>query len=128
MTGTRILLAATLAALLFSPTTRAVRAAADYAIQPARFTDVTFTDGFWAPRLETNRTVTIPFAFKQSEDTGRISNFEIAARIKTGAFCTAYGFDDSDVFKVIEGASCSLATHKDPAIDKYLDVLVAKIA
>ncbi len=128
MPGTRILFGALLAALLCSPTLKPARAASDYPIQPARFTDVTFTDAFWAPRLETNRTVTIPFAFKQSEDTGRIANFEIAARLKTGSFCTAYGFDDSDVYKVIEGASYALATNPNPAIEKYLDDLIAKIA
>ncbi len=128
MTLTRMLLAGAVAALVCSPTMKPARAAADYPIQPARFAEVNFTDGFWAPRLEINRTVTIPFAFKQSEDSGRISNFEIAGGLKTGTFCTAYGFDDSDVYKVIEGASYSLAARRDAALDTYLDDLIAKIA
>ncbi len=102
--------------------------ARDYTITPAAFTDVAFADAFWARRLEVNRTVTIPFAFKQSEDTGRIKNFEIAGRLATGSFCSRYAFDDSDVFKVIEGATYSLALHPDPALDAYLDGLIAKIA
>jgi DUF1680 family protein len=102
--------------------------ARDYGISPVRFTDVSFTDSFWARRLEVTRTVTIPFAFKQSEDTGRIKNFEIAGRMAEGAFCSRYAFDDSDVYKVIEGASYSLALHPDPVLAAYLDVLVAKIA
>ena len=125
---TRVALAGIVAALLFSPKMNGVRAATDYPIQAPRFTDVTFADSFWAPRLETNRTVTIPFAFKQSEETGRIKNFEIAGGLTTGSFCSAYGFDDSDVYKVVEGASCSLAAHPDPALDKYLDDLISKIA
>lgn len=100
----------------------------DYPIKPVPFTAVTFSDQFWAPRLETNRTVTIPYAFKQCEETGRIANFEIAGGLKKGTFRTRYSFDDSDVYKIIEGASYSLAQHPDPALDKYLDDLIAKIA
>jgi hypothetical protein len=128
----RVMLIGILAILLFSPTVKTSAAAGDSLgtppIEPVRFTDVVFSDGFWAPRLETNRTVTIPFAFKQSEDTGRVKNFEIAAGLKQGSFCTAYGFDDSDVYKVIEGASYSLAVRPDPALNSYLDELISKIA
>jgi len=101
---------------------------ADYPVKPVPFTDVHFTDIFWAPRIETNRAVTIPFAFKQCEDTGRIANFEIAGRLKQGQFCSKYAFDDSDVYKIIEGASYSLAQHPDPALEKYLDDIILKIA
>ncbi len=100
----------------------------DYPIQPVSSAAVHFTDNFWAPRLETNRKVTIPFAFKQCEETGRIDNFVIAAGLKEGKFCSQYPFDDSDVYKIIEGASYSLAQHPDPELDKYLDELIAKIA
>jgi len=100
----------------------------DYPTTPVPLTDVTFTDTFWAPRLETVRTVTIGATFKQSENTGRVKNFEIAGGLATGAFCSRYAFDDSDVFKIIEGASYALATRRDPALDAYLDALIAKIA
>jgi len=99
----------------------------DYPITPVPFTNVTITDNFWQPRLETNRTVTIPYDFKKCEETGRIQNFEIAAGMKQGAF-KGIRFDDSDVFKILEGAAYSLAIHPDPALDKYLDDLIAKIA
>ncbi|MCX6552526.1 MAG: glycoside hydrolase family 127 protein [Acidobacteria bacterium] len=101
---------------------------ADYPTSPVPLIDVTFTDTFWAPRIETVRTVTIPAAFKQSEETGRIRNFEIAGGLATGAFCSRYAFDDSDVYKIIEGASYALATRPDPALDTYLDGVIAKIA
>lgn len=91
------------------------------------FTQVRFHDQFWAPRLETNRTVTIPHCFKMCETTGRIDNFAKAAGLMPGEFRGIY-YDDSDVYKAIEGASYSLATHPDPALDKYLDDLIAKIA
>lgn len=100
---------------------------ADYPVKPVPFTEVHFSDNFWAPRIETNRTVTIPFAFKQCEETGRISNFEIAAGLKEGKFQSRYAFDDSDVYKIIEGASYSLAVHPDLELEKYVDELIAKI-
>jgi DUF1680 family protein len=100
----------------------------DYPLTPVPFTDVSFSDGFWSARIETNRTVTIPHAFRKSEETGRIRNFEIAGGMAKGAFCTRYPFDDSDVYKIIEGASYSLAQHPDPALEKYVDGLIARIA
>ncbi|MBN2409744.1 MAG: glycoside hydrolase family 127 protein [Candidatus Aminicenantes bacterium] len=91
-------------------------------------TAVELTDTFWAPRLETNRTVTIPFALEQCESTGRIKNFEIAGGAAQGEFCTKYPFDDSDVFKVIEGAAYSLMVHPDPELETKVDAIIAKIA
>jgi DUF1680 family protein len=99
----------------------------DYPISSVPMTSVELTDAFWAPRLETNRKVTIPFALEQSESTGRIKNFEIAGGAAQGEFCTKYPFDDSDVFKVIEGAAYSLMTHPDPALEKQVDEIIAKI-
>jgi uncharacterized protein len=99
----------------------------DYPILPVPFTNVTITDNFWKPRLETNRTVTIPYDFKKCEETGRIQNFEVAAGMKQGAF-KGIRFDDSDVFKIMEGAAYSLAIHPDTALDAYMDDLIVKIA
>ena len=105
----------------------------DYPFQPIPFTEVRITDQFWSARLETNQKVTIPYAFQQCEETGRIQNFEEAAAVRSGkkergTFSTVYPFDDSDVYKVIEGASYSLTVHPDPELEKYLDDLIAKIA
>jgi DUF1680 family protein len=100
----------------------------DYPLSAVPLTAVELVDAFWAPRLEANRTVTIPFALGQSESTGRIKNFEIAGGSAQGKFCSKYPFDDSDVFKVIEGAAYSLMTHPDPALEKRVDEIIAKIA
>ena len=102
--------------------------APDYPVKPVPFTEVQFNDAFWLPRMETNRSVTIPYAFEQSEETGRIKNFEIAGGLQEGGFCSAYPFDDSDVYKIIEGAAYSLKVHPDPELDNYLDELISKIA
>jgi uncharacterized protein len=104
-------------------------ATGDYPVQPVAFTQVDIHDNFWAPRLETNRTVTIPYAFKMTEETGRVKNFEIAGGLTEGdSFCTVYPFDDSDVYKIIEGASYSLHVHPDPGLDQVVNDMIAKIA
>src|SRR5947209_5730056 len=99
----------------------------DYPIQPVPFTAVQVRDSFWSPRMETNRVTTVWYDFLKCEDTGRIDNFAKAGKLMPGPF-RGIPFDDSDVFKVIEGASYTLALHPDGKLDKYLDELIAKIA
>jgi uncharacterized protein len=95
----------------------------DYSIQSVPFTRVKLSDHFWLPRIETNRTVTIPASFSRCVSTGRVKNFIMAAE-KKGKFCTRYPFDDTDIYKTIEGASYSLAVHPDPDLDAYIDSLI----
>ena len=101
--------------------------AQDYPIRPVPFTAVEFSDAFWAPRIETNRTVTIPYDFEMCEKTGRIDNFAVAGGLKEGKFEGIY-FNDSDVYKIIEGAAYALAVHPDPDLELYLDEVIFKIA
>jgi len=96
-------------------------------LQSVPFTRVKLTDAFWAPRIETNRTETVPHDFEKCEQTGRISNFAKAAGRMEGGFEGIY-FNDSDVYKVVEGAACSLAAHPDPKLETYLDDLIATFA
>ena len=91
------------------------------------FTDVVIADEFWAPRLETNRKVTIPYDFKKCEQTGRIDNFAKAGGLMEGKFEGIY-FNDSDLYKVIEGAAYSLKSHPDPELESYVDGVIEKIA
>lgn len=104
-----------------------VASTADYPIKPVPFTSVGLTDSYWSPRIRKNAEVTIPIAFGHCESTGRVRNFEIAGGLDTGRFVTSYPFDDSDVFKIIEGASFSLQTFPDPELEAYLDTLIWKI-
>ncbi len=99
----------------------------DYPIRPVDFTRVQIQDAFWAPRLETNRTVTIPFAMKMNEETGRVDNFRKAAGMMKGLH-QGKRYNDSDVFKVMEGASYSLLLHPDPELQKKLSDLIHIIA
>ncbi|MGD9347423.1 MAG: glycoside hydrolase family 127 protein [Candidatus Aminicenantes bacterium] len=103
------------------------KTASDYPIEPVLFTDVQLEDDFWKPRIETNRKITIPFAFRKSEETGRIDNFAKAGGLMEGAF-EGRRYNDSDVFKVMEGAAYSLAIHPDPELENYMDDLIAKVA
>ncbi len=100
-------------------------AAQDYPFRPVPFPDVRLDDAFWRPRIETNRTVTIPYAFEQCEQTSRIENFRVAGGLSDAAWEGGYGFNDSDVSKVIEGASYCLTVADDPALEQYLSDLVA---
>jgi DUF1680 family protein len=102
--------------------------AADYPIRPVPFTAVAIDDAFWSPRLETNRRVTVRHDFDKCETTHRIQNFAVAGKLQPGSFEGLFGFNDSDVYKVIEGASYSLRLRPDPELDKYLDGVIAKIA
>ncbi len=99
----------------------------DYNIQGVPFTNVALHDHFWSSKVEINRRVTIPSSFKKCEETGRVRNFVLAAK-KTGKFQTTYPFDDTDVYKIIEGASYSMAVHPDATLDRYVDSLVTIIA
>jgi DUF1680 family protein len=111
-----------LTALLFV----AAAMAADYPVRPVPLSAVTVGDGFWRARIETNRTVTIPHIMRQNEITGRVANFEKAARRAQGDYA-GRRFNDTDVYKIIEAASYSLVAHPDPALDKQLDRLIELI-
>ncbi|MDQ6903921.1 MAG: glycoside hydrolase family 127 protein, partial [Bacteroidota bacterium] len=99
----------------------------DYPIQAIPFNEVKLTDNFWLPKLQINRTVTIPASFERCEKTGRVKNFVMAAE-RSGKFCTIYPFDDTDIYKTIEGASYSLSLFPDPKLEKYVDSLITIIA
>jgi DUF1680 family protein len=114
------------ATLLFCGSLSHAQTRSDYPIQNVPFTDVTLTDKFWTPRIEINRTVTIPASFERCQNTGRIQNFVNAAN-KSGKFLTKYPFDDTDIYKTIEGASFSLANHPDKKLQAYVDSLITII-
>ena len=99
----------------------------DYPFVPVPFTKVSINDEFWGPRILTNRRVTIPDTFEKSEETGRIKNFAIAGGLEEGEHEGIY-FNDSDVFKIIEGAGYSLNVNPDPKLKEYVDGVIAKIA
>lgn len=99
----------------------------DYPIQPVAFTQVHFQDKFWSPKMQINVNVTIPYTLNQCKITGRIDNFKKAAGQMPVDKSTSFTFDDTDLYKVIEGASYSLQNKKDSNLEKHLDSLIAVI-
>lgn len=98
----------------------------DYPISAVNFNQVKVTDNFWLPRIKTNHFVTIPASFERCETTGRVKNFEMAAA-RQGKFGTKFPFDDTDIYKTIEGASYSITLFPDKKLDAYMDTLIEKI-
>ncbi len=96
-------------------------------ITPVPFSKVKIEDGFWSPRLQAHKDVTLAVCIDQIENqTGRIRNFENAAMGKgehSGIF-----FDDSDVYKALEGMACSLQNHPDLVLEAKCDEWIDKFA
>ncbi|MDR2131080.1 MAG: glycoside hydrolase family 127 protein [Odoribacteraceae bacterium] len=101
---------------------------AGYPVSPVPFTRVKVTDGFWGQRLRASRETTIPLAFSKCEETGRYKNFEMAAHPGPQNKVTGYSFDDTDVYKTIEGASYLLQTFPDEKLKRYIDSLLVIVA
>ena len=99
-----------------------------YPISPVQFTSVKVTDAFWGQRLKASREVTIPLAFSKCEETGRYENFVKAAHPSDEYEVGGYSFDDTDVYKTIEGASYVLQTYPDKKLEAYIDSVLTIVA
>jgi len=99
----------------------------DYSIQPIPFTSARIQDDFWRSRIDTAVNVTIPYDFEKCEETGRIDNFAKAGGLVDGEHQGIY-YNDSDVFKVVQGAAYALQISPNPALEAYLDSLIDKFA
>lgn len=105
----------------------------NYPYTPVAFTSVEVSDAFWGQRLKASREVTIPLAFSKCEETGRYQNFVEAAQQmhsseNLGFRVAGLPFDDTDVYKTIEGASYLLQTYPDPALEAYIDSVLVIVA
>ncbi|MBT2760314.1 beta-L-arabinofuranosidase domain-containing protein [Paenibacillus sp. ISL-20] len=94
--------------------------------QNVPFTSVEIQDNFWRPRLEVIKKTTVRTCLDQCEATGRISNFSKAAGLLEGEYEGMY-YNDSDVYKVIEGAAYTLMLERDPELESELDAIIDKI-
>ena len=105
----------------------------DYPYTPMAFTSVEVSDAFWGQRLKASREVTIPLAFSKCEETGRYENFvqaaqQMASSENLGFRVGGLPFDDTDVYKTIEGASYILQTYPDPKLEAYIDSVLVIVA
>ena len=99
-----------------------------YPIEPVPFTSVKIDDPFWGQRLEAARNVTIPLAFSKCEESGRYDNFIKAANPSESYEVGGFPFDDTDVYKTIEGASYLLQTYPDKKLEAYIDSVLTIVA
>ena len=95
-------------------------------LEPVPFTQVSLEDTFWAPRLEANRTVTLPHIYRQCEAAGRFSAFDLNFQRPVPSPIVLI-FGDSDAAKWLEAASYALAIHPDPALAALVDGVADKI-
>lgn len=96
--------------------------------EPVDFSQVKITDDFWLPRIDKHAEVTLPACIRQCEvETQRVKNFAIAGGLEPGEF-KGLVYDDSDLYKMIEGCSYSLMNHPNPGLEKKLDEIIGKIA
>ena len=96
-------------------------------LQAVDFTKVEVNDGFWKPRMETNVNVTIPHALLKCESEGRFDNFRRAAGLEEGRWQGHFGFDDTDVYKTMEGMAFTYNVSHDDALLRQMDSIIALI-
>jgi DUF1680 family protein len=109
----------------------------EYPVTPVDFTKVKINPGFWQHRLEINRTRTIPHSLRMlREDATNTANSRIACFLLAAGLAelsdkeTYVGarFGDTDLYKVMEAISYSLAAKPDPRLEKCMDILIAIVA
>ncbi len=122
-----IIIVTVAAAFVCSATSYSKENTRQKAMTQVGFENVKIQDAFWSPRLENNAQHTIPVCIDQIENqTGRIRNFENAAKGEgkhSGIF-----FDDSDVYKAVEGVAYSLINHPDAELERHMDEWIDKFA
>ena len=122
-------------AIIFAATVLAAHSATaqnhnyGYPYTPVAFTSVKIAPNtFWGDRIKAAREVTIPLAFSKCESEGRYANFVKAAHPSDSYKVGGFSFDDTDVYKTIEGASYLLQTYPDKKLEKYIDSVLVVVA
>ncbi len=95
-----------------------------YSISPVDIKNVQVTDQFWLPIIKRVQEKTIEYAIAKCEEEGRLDNFLIAGGQMEGEVKGEMPFDDTDVYKIIEGASNSLISAPNKELETLLDSLV----
>ncbi len=96
----------------------------DYPISGIDIRNVELQDSFWLPKVKLIQDTTIKYAFDKCSEEGRMDNFLIAGKVKQGKTRGKMPFDDTDLYKIIEGASYSLISQPNPELDAYLDSII----
>lgn len=98
-----------------------------YQIEPVDIQQIQLTDSFWLPIIQRVQEKTIAYALAKCEEEGRIENFLIAGGQMEGTVRGEMPFDDTDVYKIIEGASNSLISAPNKHLENLLDSLISII-
>ncbi|HZY79543.1 MAG TPA: beta-L-arabinofuranosidase domain-containing protein [Cyclobacteriaceae bacterium] len=98
-----------------------------YPISSIDIKNVILTDSFWLPKVKLIQDTTIHHAFEKCAEEGRMDNFLVAGKVKPGKTRGAMPFDDTDLYKTIEGASYSLISMPNPELEVYLDSIISII-
>ncbi|NIK91448.1 glycoside hydrolase family 127 protein [Mangrovimonas sp. CR14] len=98
-----------------------------YPIEPVDIQHVKVTDDFWLPIIKRVQEKTIDYAIAKCEEEGRFDNFLIAGGQMKGEVRGEMPFDDTDVYKIIEGASNSLISAPNKELETLVDSLVSII-
>lgn len=99
----------------------------DYPIKPVNITQVKLSDNFWLPKINTVQNTTINYALNKCSTEGRFDNFLIAGGVMQGETRGKMPFDDTDVYKIIEGATYSLLLSPDENLESYIDSIISII-
>lgn len=103
----------------------------DYPIQDVKLSQVKLTDSFWLPRIQLIQNKVIAHAFEKCHTEGRIENFQTARKVMNGDEGHTRGtmpFDDTDVYKVLEGVAYSLINNPNPALEAFSDSIISIVA
>lgn len=102
-----------------------------YPITRVAMNQIEVMDHFWLPRILQIQQAVIPYAFAKCKSEGRMDNFIQAGRVMRGEAGMTQGkmpFDDTDLYKIIEGAALTLYTQPNARLDSYLDSVIAVVA
>lgn len=113
--------------LLWSLSVHSQNAIYDYPISPLPIKDVILNDNFWGPKIRIIQDTTIQYALDKCKAEGRMESFLIAGGRAKGGVRGKMPFDDTDLYKIIEGASYSLISQPNAALDATLDSVIAII-
>ncbi len=95
-------------------------------LKPVPLSAVKLTDRFWAPKLQTNRLISLRMQYRKLADTGRLDNFRRASG-KHSISYTEPVFNDSDVYKWLEATAWTLATESDHELWLLVDKTINEV-
>lgn len=94
--------------------------------RPVSFEQVRNIEGFWERRFEATRTSTARVCLDQCESTGRLANFRRAAGLESGGYQGRF-YNDSDVYKVLEGIAYLLCSARETGLEEEADRIINTI-